>query len=219
VLAAGFLLLLVVGSLVVVLWPGEESTRGGSEAPPVSPDGGVPTAGPTVIPSATPVGVTWELVSGMAVPVSQTAGPVEVDGPVRKGFAHTPEGALIAALHIFGRATLTPGDGWREVTLEQVMPGTGRDVYVDAREKVSSVEAPPGGWGQAAGFRFQSYTPDRAVIDVARKFQNGNLQVSQTTVVWHQGDWRLQLQPDGDTGPYTASVRDLSGFVEFSSGV
>jgi hypothetical protein len=219
VLAAGFLLLLVVGSLVVVLWPEQESAAPGGSDVPSSPATGVPAAGPTAVPTTAPAGVTWELVSGMAVPVSETAGPVEADGPVRKGFAHTPEGALIAALHIFGRATLSPGDGWREVTLEQVMPGTGRDVYVDAREKVSSVQPPPGGWGQAVGFRFQSYTAEEAVIDVARKFQNGNLQVSQTTVVWHEGDWRLQLQPDGDTGPYTASVRDLSGFVEFSSGV
>jgi hypothetical protein len=155
----------------------------------------------------------------MAVPVSQTAGPVEADGPVRKGFAHTPEGALIAALHIFGRATLTPGDGWREVTLEQVMPGTGRDVYVEAREKVSSVQPPPGGWGQTVGFRFQSYTPDRAVIEVVDRFDSGRLQVQAATVVWHDNDWRLQLQPNGDLGPYRASVRDLSGFVEFSSGV
>lgn len=216
--AVGLLLAVVVGGLTVVLWPSpEDGANNQTASPAVGGNGGVvPTVGPTAVPTAAPEGVTWELVNGIAVPRSTTAGPTQVDGPVHHDFAHTPDGALMAALQIFARYGFTEGEGWREVTLRQVMPGPGRQVYLQAREKVDELQAPPEGWGQVAGFRFQSYSPDRAVIEIARRFDSGNLQVSSTTVVWHQGDWQLQLQPDGELGPYTAAVPNLSGFVKFS---
>lgn len=215
--AGGFLLLIVVASLAIVLWPSPETSTPPAPAPTESAEPGpVPSAGPTTVPSTPPGGVTWELVNGVAVPRSATAGPTQVDGPVHRGFAHTPEGALIASLQIYTRGGFTEGDGWRAVTMEQVMPGPGRKVYIQAREKVDDLQPPPEGWGQVAGFRFVSYSPRRAVIEIAEEFQSGNIQVHSTTVIWHRGDWRLQLQPDGELGPYTSAIQDLSGFVQFS---
>jgi hypothetical protein len=216
--AGGFLLLIVVASLIVVLWPSPEANT--PTSPPGPTEGGepgpVPSAGPTTVPTTAPEDVTWELVNGIAVPRSASAGPTQIDGPLHHGFAHTPEGALMAALQIYTRGGFTEGDGWRAVTMEQVMPGPGRQVYINAREKVDDLQPPPEGWGQVAGFRFQSYSPDRAVIEIAERFQSGSIQVHSSTVVWHDGDWRLQLQPDGELGPYTSAVPNLSGFVKFS---
>lgn len=213
--AGGFVLLLIVGSLFVVLWPSDEPPAEAPPAPQAQPPGG--DGASTAVPTAPPEGVSWELVNGIAVPVSETAGPTQVDGPVHHGFAHTPEGALMAALQIWTRYGFSEGDGWHEVTMRQVMPGPGREVYVEAREKVGAITAEPAnGWGQVAGFRFQSYSPQEAAIEVVQEFDDETLQLTSYTVVWDGGDWRMKLQPDGDPGPYTSVVPDLSGFVKFS---
>jgi hypothetical protein len=215
--AAGFLVLIVVGGLVFVLWPSSDQA---ANAPPSgsfnvgSPPR--PATGRTSVPTTPPKGITWELVNGIAVPRSATAGPTQIDGPVHHGFAHTPEGALVAALQIYTRGGFTEGQAWRKVVMNQVMPGPGRKVYIQAREKVNSLRPPPEGWAQVAGFRFQSYSGQRAVIEIAEQFESGSIQVHSTTVVWHRGDWRLRLQPNGELGPYTSAVSNLSGFVKFS---
>jgi len=131
---------------------------------------------------------------------------------VHAGYAHTPTGALLAATQIGARYLISPGDDWRRVVQEQVLSGPGRDVYVEKRAKVTS-SAPPGTYGQFAGFRFVTYTPDVAVIQLVSRFSDGTLQVSTYTVRWVNGDWRLQLQPDGGASPTLQRVDNLAGFV------
>ena len=41
------------------------------------------------------------------------------------------------------------------------------------------------------------------------------IQVTTATVRWVDGDWKLQLQPDGSQSPYATTIPDLAsaGFV------
>ncbi len=78
---------------------------------------------------------------------------------------------------------------------------------------MTTTEVAPGTYGQIAGFRFVTYTPDVAVIQFVTRFRNGNLQVTTTTVRWLSGDWKQQLQPDGSESPTAQSVSSLAGFV------
>jgi hypothetical protein len=158
--------------------------------------------------------VTWQLFSGVALPYSPTAGPRSVDGPVYAGYERSQVGALIAAAQQGTRYLLTPGEGWREVADRQVLPGVGRDVFVAARAEVDDLEVPPGTYGQLAGFRMVTFTPDVAVISFVSRFSlTGQLQATTTTVKWTGGDWRLELQPDGGSSPTAQTVPDLDGFV------
>lgn len=157
--------------------------------------------------------VQWQLFEGVSLPYSKTAGPLKVDGPVYSGYERSQIGALIAAAQLGSRYLLTPGDGWREVLEQQVLPGPGRDTFARLRAGVTD-EASPGTYGQPAGFRFVAFTPDVAAIQLVSRFPTtGVLQVVVVTVKWVDGDWRLELQPDGSSSPTAQAVPDLDGFV------
>jgi hypothetical protein len=160
-----------------------------------------------------PEDVTWQLFMGVALPYSDTAGPTVVDGPVYGGFERSQPGALLAAVQLGVRYLLTPGEGWREVLERQVLPDAGRDAFARNRAGIDP-QAPPGTYGQITGFRIVTFSPQVAVVQLVSRFPtSGVLQVSTTTVRWTDGDWRLQLQPDGGTSPTAQAVPTLDGFV------
>ncbi len=220
-ISAAVIVALIVLAAVVVIF----ATQGGDKASPPGPASApatASTASPTAatlpaqdqtVPNSPPPGVTWNLFQGVALPASGSAGPTRVSGPVYAGYARTPVGALLATAQIGYRYFLTPGNGWRQVVREQVLPGPGQDTFVTNRAKVTTTDVAPGGLGQLAGFRFVTYSPDIAVIQLVSRFSAGTLQVSTDTVRWFSGDWRLQLQPDGGTSPTAQRVDTLTGFV------
>jgi len=229
VVAAVVVALIVLAAVVVIL-----ATRGGGgSALPATPTprpsststASAPTTTSTssstlppadrAVPDSPPAGVTWALFQGVALPTSSTSGPLRVARPVYAGYAHTPTGALLAATQISYRYLISPANGWRAVVQQQVVPGTGRDLYVKERAKVTTTDA-PGTYGQLAGFRFVTYDTSTAVIQFVTRFSNGNLQVATDTVRWINSDWMLKLQPDGSESPTAQSVSSLAGFVPWS---
>lgn len=199
--------LALIGGGGALAWPdGRDDAAAGSVAPKAERTG---------VAAPAPADASWVVLSGRAVASSPTAGPTRIDGPVHGGFARTPTGAALAALSIYTRCAFTPRDGWLEVTRAQVEPGKGRTAYIRNRRAVEW-KAPEGGWGQTAGYRVISYSGDRALVQEAVRYASGTLKVQQLTVVWRDGDWRLQLQPDGSSSPFVAEVRNLKGFTPFA---
>ena len=170
--------------------------------------------------ATTPPDVSWALFDGIALPTSSTAGPTRVLGAVHAGFAHNPEGALIADAQIAVRYLATPGTGWRDVLSEQVVPGPGVDAYSNARvaSGLADVEqVDTAGVGQIVGFRFITYTSSVAVIQIVVRFpSSGQYQVATNTVDWLDGDWKLQLLPDGSSASTVQTINNLAGFVPWS---
>jgi hypothetical protein len=166
------------------------------------------------VPTTAPADVTWELFRGVALPTSPTHGPTRIDGPVHSGFARTPTGALLADAQVNMRRFITPGRGWREVTMSQLLPGAGRDAYVNLRSQVSDDEIPVEGLSQYVGYRFITYTPDLAVISLATRGSSGVIQVGTDTLRWVDGDWRLEVPPSGLQQPQV--VQSLAAYVSWS---
>ncbi len=133
---------------------------------------------------------------------------------VQAGFAHTPTGALLALSQIGIRYLITPGDGWRQVVQEQVLPSPGRDFYTKERATVTDVAGTQ--YAQLAAFKFVTYTPDIAVIQLVSVSPSGAYTVATGTVQWSGGDWKLQLQPDGGMSPTQQDVSSTVGFIAFS---
>ncbi|WP_147431831.1 hypothetical protein [Motilibacter peucedani] len=156
--------------------------------------------------------MTWSLFQGVALPSSATDGPSRINGPVYAGYSRTPTGALLSASNLVFRYLITPGEGWRQVVEQQVLAGAGRDRFVQLRAKATA-DDPSGTFGQIAGFQFVTYSPDLAVVELVSRFSNGTMHVSTNTVRWVDGDWRLELQPDGSTTPNVQPVASLSGFI------
>lgn len=203
--AAGLMVLIVAAAVVVVVSNGDEAS-----APP-GVTGCHPTDADQQIPQAPPAGVEWRIVKSVALPTSCTAGPLVVDGDVASCYAHTPTGALIAAVQIGIRHVLC--DGWKRVTEQQVMPGPGRDAFEKRRATITGDSTDPGAYGQVAAYQFAAYTKDTAVIQFVMRFSDGTMQTSAMTVVWSNGDWRLRLHPDGVDASSPQPVQSLDGFV------
>jgi hypothetical protein len=182
-------------------------------APGAAPE---PSDTDQTVPTTPPQGIGWFDYEGVLLPYSKTAGPVVVDGPVARGYAHTPLGALLAAEQIDVRNVVSPDGSWRQVADTQLTPGPGQEQWIALRNTVD--DAPPaGGYGQPAGFRFVTYDPDQAVLQLVARFSTGALQVTTVSVRWSDEDWKLQLQPDGSDSPTAQAVPSLDGFVAWGA--
>ena len=175
--------------------------------------GGQPAVAPDEPLLVPPADLLWRGFMGVALPYSATAGPTVIGDPVVAGFARSQQGALLAVAHLGVRYLLTPGEGWRLVLDRLVLPGDGRDAFARMRAGLEP-QAEPDTYGQFAGFRVVTFTPDVAVLQLVSRFpDSGVLQVTTSTVHWRDGDWRLQLQPDGGPSPTAQAVPSLDGFV------
>ncbi|MDQ2729061.1 MAG: hypothetical protein M3Y91_14660 [Actinomycetota bacterium] len=230
-IAAGIILLLVLfaGAFVIIVeqgggsnthpgaqqpTPGSVQTGGGtpsSATPPTTAGTGTHCslpAGDQTVPQATPQGITWQIYQTVALPFSKTYGPQVIDGDIARCYAHDPLGALLAATQLSIRVVASPST---DVAREQVVPGPGQTAFIS-----QDVQTPggntPGTFAQIAGFKFVTYSPATAVIEIATRETNGNYQAGAVTVEWMNGDWKLLLQPTGGTSPNVLPLSSLVGF-------
>ncbi|WP_326798177.1 hypothetical protein OG946_24605 [Streptomyces sp. NBC_01808] len=225
VLAAAFIGFVAVIGAVVAIGPdgstdddpaAAESSGAGTAGPPGSApaDDGSPC--PELAdeqqdtPASPPDGVTWALYRAVALPASKAAGPAVAGGDVARCYARTPVGALLASSQISVR--YLAADDWLEVTLAQTV-GAGRDTYIEDRsaaEETAPPDAEDGAHGQIAGFRFVTYSDTTAVIQTVWRFPDGRMQAATTTMLWQDGDWKLEY-PAEPAAP--TPVDSLAGYT------
>ncbi|WP_047891170.1 hypothetical protein [Micromonospora sp. RV43] len=222
--AALVLLVVIAGVLIAVLAPGGDGNDvggGGSPANPAPAESDPEQPLPTAVPTTPPAGVRWELVGPLAVPVSATAGPKQVTETSASGFAHTPEGALLAAAQISMRSSYSLGREHWEPTIErQFAPSADRDRLLAELRASDASPADPGSQSQVAGFSYQSYTPDTAVIGLVLRAPSAGTpryHVLSLTLLWQNGDWRMQAPPGGAWVSVNRVTSDLTGVVEWGA--
>lgn len=220
--AALVLIVIVAGVLVAVIAPGDDSNNGADGTSPASPattESSPEQALPTTPPTTAPTGVRWELVGPLDVPISAAAGPTKLTATTASGFAHTPEGALIAAAQISTRASYSLGREYWEPTIEQqFVPSADRDRMLATLRATDTGPSDPGSLSQIAGFSYQSYTPDTAVIGLVFRAPSAGTpryHVLTTTLLWRGGDWRMQAPPGGAWASVNHVTSDLTGVVEW----
>lgn len=223
-LAAGAFLLLVA---ILAIWiatsrttsdatapttttPGPPS-QAGDGSPQTQPSSATTSTGDTPdvrVPDQAPADVAWTLWNGIALPSSPAAGPANVHDGLAEGYAHTPEGALVAATQIMYRVSGAKG---RDVVERQVLAGAGRDRMLADMPTASTTPAP-----QLAGFKYTSYTGDRADIELVLKTADAQLGTLVVAMVWDDGDWRLMptLQGQGATG--YRYIPTMAGYVTWA---
>ena len=181
-----------------------------STAPPVagSPDQ-APTTGPTptATPSDAPVGaptlatppasgwVGWESpVVRTWLPRVPGAGPTN---PPATGFAHTPHGALAAAVTLYPLAYYSaPQAAWAQIadTRVQWAPGQ-REQLAQALAPVWDAQVTEALVLTPVGYRVITYNPDRAQFRLwwALDYPDGRQATvgALVDVVWDAGDWQL----------------------------
>jgi len=196
--------------------------------PPASPrPAAMATASPACAVSLD--SVRWSSFYGVELPVSAQAGPYDTSAGVAAGFAHTPLGALLAAVNIGVRANAQWGPRIFTTVIRGQVTGpdaaallTGCQAAYDQAAQSDEVTG-----GQPLGtvdvteqaFRWITYTPAAAILDLVSAGPGGNgatVRASvQMEVVWDGGDWKVVAPPGGDWGNSAAELSSLAGYTAF----
>src|SRR5690606_21402650 len=184
----------------------DESAAAASSAS-VPPAGQAPAAG-DLLP---PVGVTWTRLAGVDLPVSAAPGPAQISGDLARGFAPSPAGAVVAALHLLVRTTAQVGPAVFEPTIDEQVTGEHAtamryvvgDLYRAGAARAGVTYGQPLGDLPAdlVGIRLDAYTDTRAEVSVLAAAPDAtgvaHYAATPVTVVWADGDWRLLAPPGG----------------------
>ncbi|GAB2638235.1 hypothetical protein [Kribbella swartbergensis] len=184
--------------------------------PPTPGTGGCKLRNPDqTIPRVAPPAVTWQFEADMLIPLQQEGGPAVTDRTgVRSCFAHSPTGAVLAAMVTLGQ--IRNPDLTDEVLATRIAPGPGRNRAI-SEARVTRTPRNEGDVAQFAGFKVLDYLPDRAIISIAVQIDDKSVASLPVTMVWHRGDWKAELKEDGS---FNGSVEpdllgSLDGYVGF----
>ncbi|MFC4398269.1 hypothetical protein [Arthrobacter sedimenti] len=228
IVAAAMVVALVAVGIVIFLLPKGQSSAEPAPAssstvtasPSASSDGGksicgLPGSAETTLGTAPQS--KWELVGRIATPTDpKTFGPGESDSSgFRTCFAHSPTGALYAAMNIVALGSSGSTDLEQKLADKLLVPGAGRDAAMrqaaaDSRTTGSSTPI------QVRGFLIKSYTPGEANIDLAFETDKGALGRTTLSMRWMDGDWKVKPADDGTTYMGATQIRDLSGLILWS---
>lgn len=227
----GFLVAAILVGAIVVIGIVVAATGGGEDAQPEANLPRTPpaqTAPPTsassndsacdlpvgdqTVPTTTPDRTEWELVGTMAAPQApETIGPGTTTRGLATCFAHSPLGALYAAVNFWASGTIQDAD--------RVYSTLAADSEVQ-RAAIRGARENPGqrvddrGTLQVAGFRYEDYDSARATLELAFRRADGRMLRLPTVMRWEEGDWRYVIAPNGRSGG--SPIADLEGFTAWS---
>jgi hypothetical protein len=212
-------LLVVMVFAIVIMRPSRDGdTNAGAPVATNSASGGASGAAEDSIPTTAPSDVTWKLVGKTAVPTSREAGPFQTTTTTAAGYAHTAIGALIAAAQLGIRSDFDAGRSvWEPTVSQQFVPGRNRDRLLDRMRSRSPSAAGQAPLVQIAGFLYQAYSADTAVIAMLYQAVDDpdSTYVTTLTVQWRDGDWRMVAPPDGSWAALVHWAEVWTGAVEW----
>ncbi|MGH3405855.1 MAG: hypothetical protein ACRDRJ_25670 [Streptosporangiaceae bacterium] len=173
--------------------------------------------------------VRWSSFYGVELPVSAQAGPYDTSGGVAAGFAHTPLGALLAAVNIGVRANAQWGPQIFTPVIRGQVTGPDAAALLSGCQAAYDQAAQSGGvtGGQPLGtvdvaeqaFRWITYTSSAAILDLVSAgpgASGATVRASvQMEVVWDGGGWKVVAPPGGDWGNSAAELSSLTGYTVF----
>jgi hypothetical protein len=195
---------------------------------PASP-AGAPGPGQPQVPRVSLASVRWSGFYGVELPVSAQAGPYDTSGGMAAGFAHSPLGALLAAVNIGVRANAQWGPRIFTAVIRGQVTGPDaaallagcRAAYNQAAQAGQVTGGQPLGTADVTeqAFRWIAYTPAAAILDLAVAGPGGNGATVRASVqmeaVWDGGDWKVVAPPGGDWGNSAAELSSLAGYTVF----
>jgi hypothetical protein len=149
-------------------------------------------------------GFHYEQVGTNWYPISINDGPEVFTDSRSTGFAQTPNGAALAAIHIFRRwNSVQNPDGW-EITIDEQVRGDGKELLRERILRGSSTNE--SGWASTAntavvGWNITAFNPLEAQIEwysLTRIDGDQAFIKLPVRLVWGDSDWRLVI-PDSGT--------------------
>ncbi|MFD0906089.1 hypothetical protein, partial [Actinomadura sediminis] len=185
-----------------------------------------------VLVSAPPVsfaGVAWRDYHGVLLPHAADGPRESGDGPAF-GFARSPRGALLAAVHIVVRAHALWGPRVFEPTIRNQVIGPDTAALLEATQRSYDRHRGDRPYGEALGraymvvegFRWLGYSPRSATLDLVTAGPgDSNVTVRaaiRVQVRWENGDWRVVAPPGGSWGGSAVSIASADGYGRFPRG-
>ncbi len=167
----------------------------------------------------------WQWVHGVVVPFSTSDGPTWIRDGVAGGYAHTPQGAALAAAMSVYQVAARPGD--RAVLAQRLALTPADQARFDAgiaagRLPRQQPAARTRGLLAYDAFRVETYAPDLAVVRLASRSNEPTTTgtaaarswiSASVPMVWNGTDWMLRGNGNSLT---TSQISDLSGWTSWS---
>lgn len=184
------------------------------------------------IVSAPPVsfaGVAWRDYHGVLLPYA-AEGPRQAAGGVAFEFARSPQGALLAAVHIVVRAHALWGPDVFEPTIRNQVIGPDAVALLEATHEAYQSKRGDRPYGQALGraytvlegYRWLGYSSQAASLDLVTAGPGDSdvtvRAVARVQVRWENGDWRVLAPPGGMWSGAAASIASAAGYIRFPHG-
>lgn len=161
-------------------------------------------------------GVQQQYANGRFLAVNDSAGPFNTDYGVPAEFAHSPQGAIMAAINA---VSFSYPDNYDEIGLwaaQKVWDSErSRDVrraeYPDNNSDILTEPAAP-------SYNVLSCSDDVVVVELSTARENAEEQevgVYRIPMIWRDGDWMAVVGPEDESGLYNDNV-DTSDFEEVS---
>jgi hypothetical protein len=186
------------------------TTAGGRDASAGGLGGCSLPAGSQQVPTTAPAS-DWALVGSMAAPNSPgSIGPQRTVDGFRVCFAHSPLGALYAAVNFWAAGTASSPAS----VYEHLAADTPSRANVVAQSQGNADRLDSSGPVALAGFEFNAYSPSSADLSVVLQGASGALVSVACTMVWQHDDWRYVIPPSG--APAAGQIQSLEGYVPWS---
>ncbi|MBQ0827510.1 hypothetical protein [Streptomyces tagetis] len=221
-LSAGFLAAAVLlGGVVALTSGGDGSGRSAAGPVPVAAHGRpgdcrTDDSAGDALPEAAPEDVAWRMIGAVRVPVSPTAGPVRTGSTPWWCFAHTADGAVMAAHVITSQMGMAD---WESVAERQLVPGQPREMFVFKRRTIEDAPSQTADRASVAtytGFSVGSYAEDAASVNLLMRSGDG---FTGTTVNlrWQEGDWKVLPYGNGSLYSTVRAVQNTTGYLLWGS--
>jgi hypothetical protein len=159
----------------------------------------------------------WQRVHGASAPFSTSDGPTGTVNGVATGWAHTPQGAALAAVYATFQVNARPGDRELHVRLFENPPGmmnrfdadkAAGKIPAQMSEDITRYLVAPD------AFKIDNYSDDMAVLEMAVRGVDDNgvrdWLATQVVMVW-DGGWKVQ--PPADANPPETTITSLTGWT------
>ncbi len=215
-LSALFLLIVLIAGIAIALFHGGNGTAKSQKQVIVSANTSTTSStGPCSLPAGSqqvpsnspPAGVSWQVVGSMSVPRSGALGPQHAEDGLNVCFAHSPTGALLAAMNYYAEGTSSTVTA-RQLA-EQLMVNVPQAALAQSGHGAPG-ELDAGGPVQIAGYKFDSYSPSEATYDIVIQGPKGALASVTTTMIWNGQDWRYSWPTGGDPSMEVLQERTLT---------
>ncbi|WP_280246935.1 MULTISPECIES: hypothetical protein [Nocardia] len=138
-----------------------------------------------------PAGMMWQEIKPSVLPFSTSDGPARVEGVAATGYTRTPQGAAIAALHIFWRAVASRANF--DVISARQMVGSRADLEKLKATRQWDYTSRPSTIPRPAAFRVTAWQDEFAAVQFAVPAKDpGTYSTLSLDVVWSEGDWKLR---------------------------